>query len=195
MPTNTVRLLEDVQSAIDCFKRLQEENDRLKRDQQRCGKPASNTTSKYQRLSEENDHPKLGRERIEKAASIATLGCARLSDLLKMDDSMLIEFDAALSECRDWVLTRPFGADDLTNGALATKMRDLVRAFGVEYADGIDDRRCNADLMSTNLMKETRLRSLVSDRRFWIFQAGDGNHEVTLAADTLLKLCQWRQLL
>jgi len=185
MPANTVRLLEDVQSAIDCFKRLQEENDRLKRDQQRCGKTASNTTSEYQRLS----------ERIEKATSIATLGCARLSDLLKMDDSMLMEFDAALRECRDWVLARPTGVNELTRGRLAAKVRDLVRAFGVEYADGVDDRRWNADLVSTNLTKETRLRALVSDRRYWIFQAPDGNHEGTLAADTLLKLCQWRQLL
>jgi hypothetical protein len=195
VPANTVRFLEEAQSAIDNFKRLQEENDRLKCIQQRYEEIVSIVAPEYQRLSEEKDHPKRDWERIEKATSIATLGCARLSDLLKMDDRMLIEFDAALRECQDWVLAKPTGVDELTNGTLATKVRELLRDFGVGYADGIDDRRWNTDLKSANLTKETRLRAMVSDRRYWIFQAHDGNHEMTLAADTLVKLCQWRQLL
>lgn len=195
MPTDTARILEDVQSAIDSFKRLQEENDSLKRDLQRHGKTPSNATPAFQTPAEEKNHPKRDWQRIEQATSIATLGCARLSDLLKMDDRTLNKFDAALRECRDWVLARPTGVDELVNGTLATKVRELLRAFGIGYADGIDDRRWNTDLRSGNLTVETRLRALLSDRRYWIFQATHGNHETTLAVDTLIKLCQWRQLL
>lgn len=158
-------LVEFFQGVVEENRRLREENDRLKRDIFR-GIPAR----------------------------IVTIGCARVAGLLRMDEGELARFDSALRGFLAWVLSMPNGADDLTDGRFSAKFRDVLRKFDVGYMDGIDDRRWNVDLKSTELSAEQRLRAYVSDRRYWIFQATHANHETVLAADTMVKLCEWRQI-
>lgn len=154
----------------------------------------------YQAVVEENQKLREENDRLKRdpfggiPARMVTIGCARVSDLLRMDEGELARFDSALREFLKWVLSRPKGVENLYNGEFSSRFRGILRRFDVAYMDGIDDRRRNDDLKITGLSAEQRLSALVSDRRFWIFQATHGNHETTLAADTMVKLCEWRKL-
>jgi hypothetical protein len=151
---------------------------------------ADNAVQSVRVLIEENR--RLCEENNTLRAVPVTIGCARVSDLLGMDKNELAVLDSALHGFLEWVLSRPNGADDLTNGRFSTRLREVLLASGIGYIDGADDRRWNVDLKSTRLSDKQRLSAYVSDRRYWIFQASDANHETALAADTMLKLCEWR---
>jgi hypothetical protein len=140
------------------------------------------------------ENRKLGEQNDRLRSQVIAVGCARVRDLMRMDPNELARFDSALREFRDWVLSRPGGVDDMTNGRLSSRLRELLTRFNIAYVDGNDDKRWNTDVKLTALSREQRLRALLSDRRYWIFQAADGNHETTLAIDTMVKLCEWRQL-
>lgn len=154
---------------------------------------ANNVVTSVNLLIEENRRLREENDRL-KAAPVS-LGCARVSDLLALDANKLALLDSGLRQFLEWILSRPNGADDLTNGRFSTRLRDVLASSGIGYIDGSNDRRWNVDLKSTGLSAKQRLTSYVSDRRHWIFQAADGNHETALAADTMLKLCLWRGIL
>lgn len=120
------------------------------------------------------------------------IGCIRLAEFDNLSPSRMQDFDNAILSLTDWVITRPSGVEDMHSGVLAARLRDICHTFGLEYDDGIRDRRWNIDVRNGELSREQRLRALLSDRRYWIFGATHGNHEITLAVDTIIQLCQWR---
>jgi len=126
--------------------------------------------------------------------SLLKIGCIHLADFNGLSHARMLEFDNAIRNLTDWIITRQGGVGDMHSGVLVARLRDICRTFGLQYDDGARDRRWNEDVMNGNLPMEQRLRALLSDRRFWIFQATHGNHEFTLAMDTIIQLCQWRDI-
>lgn len=155
--------------------------------------PAKPDISKWQSGLEEYGILQQDGMGHELTTRMVTIGCARVSDLLELGGRKLANFDGDLRDLRDWVLTRATGVDEMTNGVFVGKFREIMNRYGVKYDDGSDDRRWNIDVRNKDLSVESRLRALVSDRRFWVFQAA-GNHEFTLALDTMVQLCRWRKL-
>lgn len=79
--------VESFQAVVEENRKLRTENDQLKRD------PFRGIPTRF-----------------------VTIGCARVSDLFRMDEDELARFDSALREFLKWVLSKPNGADDLTGG-------------------------------------------------------------------------------
>ena len=156
--------------------------------------PAKPDISKWQTGLEEYGLLQQDDMGHELTTRMVTIGCARVSDLMELSGRKLANFDGDLSELRDWVLTRATGVEEMIRGVFTGKLREIMSRYGIKYDDGSDDRRWNLDVRNKDLSAECRFRALLSDRRYWIFQASDDNHEFTLALDTMVRLCQWRKL-